>query len=194
MDKSGNSRGSSQDISFHLASSEKELVEKVSSIMKRNGHLSFSDSMGREHYIVDGRSGLPILTRNIDGVVRKLAERSKAQYGGNPEIRYTAVDRTLEMSGIPSHLKGYRYIKYMLGRLLEDDTLISPISKTIYPEISRLYGCKSIQIDRDIRYAIAKSAFSDRHPSPKSFICVLLDIAERIMVGLTADIDRQQTT
>ncbi len=188
MDNCGKNRFPSQDISFHLASSDKDLMEKVSSIMKRNGHLSFSDSMGHEHYIVDGRCGIPGLSRNIDHVARKLSDRNRTKYGRIFEHRFAAIDKALEISGIPSHLKGYRYIKFILGRLLEDDTLISPISKTIYPELSRMYNCKGFQIDRDIRYAIGRSAYSDRKPSPKSFLCILLDIAEKITIALSSDI------
>ena len=69
---------------------------------------------------------------------------------------------------------------------MENDTLVSPISKTIYPELSQLYGCKNFQIDRDIRYAITKSSYSDFCPSPKSFICHLLDMSERFSVELAA--------
>lgn len=194
LEKPGKNHYASQDISFHLASSDRDLVEKVSSIMKRNGHLTFSDSMGREHYIVDGRSGVPVLSRNIDGAAKKLYDRNKAKYGKTCEFNFAAIDRTLEISGIPNHLKGYRYIKYILGRLLDDDTLVSPISKTIYPEISQQYNCQSFQIDRDIRYAISRSAFSERNPSPKSFICILLDIAERFSVELAADAAKMQTS
>ncbi|MHB8964244.1 MAG: sporulation initiation factor Spo0A C-terminal domain-containing protein [Saccharofermentanales bacterium] len=176
----------SQDTSFHLASSDKELHEKVSSILKRSGHLTFSDKMGVEHYLVDGRNGVPALSRNIDNAAQRLFDKNKTKYGKTAEYNFQAIDRTLEITGIPNHLKGYRYIKYILGRLMENDTLVSPISKTVYPEISQMYGCKGFQIDRDIRYAITKSAFSSSSPSPKSFICHLLDMAERFSVELAA--------
>jgi hypothetical protein len=192
LEKPVNKHYASQDISFHLASSDKDLVEKVSSILKRNGHLTFSDSMGRDHYLVDGRSGMPILSRNIDSAAQKLYDKNRAKYGKTGEFDYAAISRTLEISGIPKHLKGYRYIKYILERLMENDTLVSPISKTVYPEISQMYGCKNFQIDRDIRYAILKSAYADFNPSPKAFICNLLGMAERFSMEMAAEASREK--
>lgn len=192
LEKPVNKHYASQDISFHLASSDKDLVEKVSSILKRNGHLTFSDSMGRDHYLVDGRSGMPILSRNIDSAAQKLYDKNRAKYGKTVEFDFAAVSRTLEISGIPKHLKGYRYIKYILERLMENDTLVSPISKTVYPEISQMYGCKSFQIDRDIRYAISKSDYADLNPSPKAFICNLLGMAERFSMEMSAEASKEK--
>jgi hypothetical protein len=169
---------SSKDISFHLATSDKELAEKVSSIMKRNGHLTFSDSMGYEHYIVDGRNGLPFLSRNIDNAAKEMFDKNNARYGRTEEFNYLAVDKVLESSAIPNHLKGFRYLKHILNRLMEDDTLFSPISKTLYPEISAMYKSKNFQIDRDIRYAISKSIYIDQKLSPKALIASMLDDAQ----------------
>jgi hypothetical protein len=171
---------STQDIGFYFASSDRELIEKVSSIMKRNGHISFSDSMGREHYLLDGRSGVPVLTRNIDTVTKRIVSKNKDEYESMRPFFSQAIDQTLEASGLPNQLKGYRYIKFILYRLIEDDSLVSPISKTVYPGLCELYHCTSFQIERDIRYAIKKCAFADRNPSPKVFICLLLEMANRI--------------
>ena len=180
MDKWRDHYYSTQDIGFYFASSDRELIEKVSSIMKRNGHISFSDSMGREHYLLDGRSGVPVLTRNIDTVTKRIVSKNKDEYESMRPFFSQAIDQTLEASGLPSQLKGYRYIKFILYRLIEDDSLVSPISKTVYPGLCELYHCTSFQIERDIRYAIQKSAFADRSPSPKAFLCLLLEMANKI--------------
>lgn len=183
---------STQDIGFYFASSDRELVEKVSSIMKRNGHISFSDSMGREHYLLDGRSGVPVLTRNIDTVTKRIVSKNKDEYESMRPFFSSAIDQTLEASGLPNQLKGYRYIKFILYRLIEDDSLVSPISKTIYPGLCELYHCTSFQIERDIRYAIQKSAFADRNPSPKAFICLLLEMANKLAYDRKTKVEAKQ--
>lgn len=180
MDKWRDHYYAAQDIGFYFASSDRELIDKVSTIMKRNGHVSFSDSMGREHYLLDGRSGIPILTRNIDSVTKRIINKNKDEYENIRPFFSAAIDGALEASGLPSQLKGYRYVKFILYRLIEDDSLVSPISKTIYPSLCELYHCTPFQIERDIRYAIHKSTFSAKNPSPKAFICILLEMANKM--------------
>ena len=106
MDKWRDHYYSTQDIGFYFASSDRELIEKVSSIMKRNGHISFSDSMGREHYLLDGRSGVPVLTRNIDTVTKRIVSKNKDEYESMRPFFSQAIDQTLEASGLPNQLKG----------------------------------------------------------------------------------------
>ncbi len=180
MDKWKDHYYAAQDIGFYFASSDRELIEKVSAIMKRNGHMSFSDSMGREHYLLDGRSGVPILTRNIDSVTKRIISKNKDEYEAMRPFFPAAIDSMLEASGLPSQLKGYRYVKFILYRLIEDDSLVSPISKTIYPSLCELYHCTPFQIERDIRYAIQKSSVSKKKQSPKAFICNLLESANKL--------------
>lgn len=180
-----------QDIGFYFASSDRELIEKVSTIMKRNGHMSFSDSMGREHYLLDGRSGVPILTRNIDSVTKRIVNKNKDDYEKIRPFFSVAIDKTMEMSGLSNQLKGFRYIKFILFRLIEDDSLVSPISKTIYPSLCEIYHCTPYQIERDIRYAIQKTKKVNEKPSPKSYICALLEQANKLACEMKSKADNE---
>ncbi len=189
MDKWRDHYYAAQDIGFYFASSDRELMEKVSTIMKRNGHVSFSDSMGREHYLLDGRSGVPVLTRNIDSVTKRIVSKNKDEYEKVRPYFSAAIDRVLGESLLPSKLKGYRYVKFILYRLIEDDSLVSPISKTIYPSLCELYHCTPFQIERDIRYAIQKSAYSVPNPSPKAFVCMLLEMANKLACEMKTKVE-----
>lgn len=171
---------STNDVSFHFASNDREMIEKVSDILKRTGHVSFSDSMGREHYLLDGRKGPREITRHIDFVSGLLQKRNRDDLEKVRPYFANAIDNVLEMSGMPNSLKGYRYVRYMLFRLIEDDSLISPMSKTLFPDMCDLYSCSSCQIERDIRYAIKKSRFASIKPSPKKFVCTLLEFSNKL--------------
>ena len=184
MDIPNSSSRLTRDISFHLASNDRDLVEKVSSIMKRNGHLTFSDSMGKEHYLVDGRSGVGVLSKNIDGIARKLSSINMQEIARRSKFNSAAIESTMAASGIPNHLKGHRYIRMILIRLMENESLISPLSKTVYPEISEKYQCSGLQIDRDIRYAVSHSGLTCFRRSPKAFVCLLFDMAKKTAVEL----------
>ncbi len=171
---------SSKDISFHFATSDRELISKVSDILKRTGHVSFSDSMGKEHYLLDGRKGAREITRHIDSVSKRLKYLNSDEFEKVRPYFSNAIDHVLEMSGVPNNLKGYRYVRYMLFKLIEDDSLVSPMSKTLFPEMCEIYLCSHAQIERDIRYAIKKSYFCDAKPSPKIFVCTLLEFATKM--------------
>ncbi|MHB1485082.1 MAG: sporulation initiation factor Spo0A C-terminal domain-containing protein [Saccharofermentanales bacterium] len=175
-----------KDIGFYLASSDRELIDKVSSIMKRNGHMTFCDSMGREHYLVDGRSGVPVLKMNIDSVTRRIIDSNKDEHEKIKPYFAAAIEKTLEMSGLPKQLKGYRYIKFILFRLIEDETLVSPLSKTIYPGLCELFHCTTLQIERDIRYAIKRTMKAEKLPSPKVYVCSLLEHANNLICEMKA--------
>ncbi len=181
MDIPNSSNRIVRDISFHLASSNRELLDTVNSIMKRNGHMTFSDSMGREHYLIDGRNGVSRLSKNIDGITRKLSSANLQELARINKFNSEAIDKVMAGSGMPSHLKGYRYVRMILVRLMENESLISPLSKTIYPEISDKYMCSGLQIDRDIRYAVQKSTLQCDRKSPKAVVCLLFDMAKKII-------------
>lgn len=187
MDQAKEHYYSTQDISFHFASSDRDLIEKVSKIMKRNGHVSFSDSMGNEHYIIDGRKGATELTRHIDLVSRRIKEKNKDEFEKLRPYFSGAIEKVLKNTGIPVSLKGFRYIRCILYRLIEDDTLLSPISKTVYPILCDLYACNIHQIERDIRYAIKKSSYHDKKLSPKTFICTLLEVSNNLATEMYLD-------
>jgi len=169
---------STNDISFHLASSDKELIEKLTAVMRKTGHLSFSDSMGREHYIVDGRKGVPALSQNINKAAQELADRRREDSLRLSKYSRPAIDKVMDLTGIPHQLKGFRYIRHSLERLMENEALISPISKTIYPDIAKNFQCTVLQVERDVRYAVSKATFDSKQRSPKALICLLLDIAK----------------
>lgn len=171
---------SAKDISFHFASNDKDMVNKVSEILKRTGHVSFSDSFGKEHYLLDGRKGAREITRHIDSVSKRIKYMNNDEFEKVRPYFSNAIDHVLEMSGVPNNLKGYRYLRYILFRLIEDDSLVTPISKTLYPEMREIYLCSDAQIERDIRYAIKKSRFRQAKPSPKMFVCTLLEFSTKM--------------
>lgn len=169
--------GRKEDISFHFASSDRDLMEKVTQIMKRRGHVSFSDSMGIEHFLIDGRKGAHDLARRVEKVSDVLKEKHTDDLEEMRPYFKGAIEFTMEITEIPTNLKGYRYIKYTLSNLIEDESLISPLSKTVYPYLCEMHKCNVSQIERDIRYAIRKSKFAHIKIGPKAFICTLLEYA-----------------
>ncbi len=68
-----------------------------------------------------------------------------------------AITSLLHSLGIPSHIKGYQYIREGVGLMYNDPSLIGAITKEMYPEIALKYDTTSSRVERAIRHAIEVS-------------------------------------
>ena len=77
------------------------------------------------------------------------------------QIKNTDLEKTitslLHSLGIPSHIKGYQYIREGVGLMYNDPSLIGAITKEMYPEIAIKYDTTSSRVERAIRHAIEVS-------------------------------------
>lgn len=64
------------------------------------------------------------------------------------------VSNMLHELGIPSHLKGYQYIRDGIMLMYENDINSTLVTKDIYPEIADKYDTTSSRVERAIRHAI----------------------------------------
>ena len=67
------------------------------------------------------------------------------------------ITKLLHELGIPSHIKGYQYIREAINMVYDDPKLIGGITKELYPEISTKYGQSVTRVERAIRHAIEVS-------------------------------------
>ncbi len=56
--------------------------------------------------------------------------------------------------GIPSHIRGYNYIRDGILLIVQNDKSISFITKDIYPEVAKKYNTTPSRVERAIRHAI----------------------------------------
>lgn len=56
--------------------------------------------------------------------------------------------------GVPAHIKGYQYIRYSIMLAVKDETIISSITKTLYPTVAKKHNTTSSRVERAIRHAI----------------------------------------
>lgn len=64
------------------------------------------------------------------------------------------VTEMLHSLGIPSHIRGYQYIKEGVLILYRNNNIISYITKEVYPEIARKFRTTPTRVERAIRHAI----------------------------------------
>lgn len=75
-------------------------------------------------------------------------------YENNMSLNITKI---LHELGIPSHIKGYLYIKEAIILVYNNPKLIGGITKELYPEIGRKFKTSVSRVERAIRHAIEVS-------------------------------------
>lgn len=68
-----------------------------------------------------------------------------------------AITSLLHSLGIPSHIKGYFYIRDSVNLMYNKPSMIGAITKELYPEIAEIYDTTSSRVERAIRHAIEVS-------------------------------------
>ncbi len=56
--------------------------------------------------------------------------------------------------GVPAHIKGYQYLREAIMMSVEDPSMISSITKILYPTIAKKFQTTSSRVERAIRHAI----------------------------------------
>lgn len=64
------------------------------------------------------------------------------------------VTAILHEIGIPSHIKGYHYLRDAIVLAIEDQDAIDRVTKILYPRIARSYSTTACSVERAIRHAI----------------------------------------
>ncbi len=92
--------------------------------------------------IVEATKGNNVQNKNIDF------------YHNNLQISITKI---LHELGIPSHIKGYQYIREGIGIIYERPETIGGITKELYPELASKFDTTVSRVERAIRHAIEVS-------------------------------------
>ncbi|CCY45006.1 stage 0 sporulation protein A [Clostridium sp. CAG:1193] len=75
-------------------------------------------------------------------------------YHNNLQISVTKI---LHELGVPSHIKGYQYIREGIMLIYNNPDMIGGITKELYPEIASKYDTTVSRVERAIRHAIEVS-------------------------------------
>ena len=68
-----------------------------------------------------------------------------------------SITKTLHELGVPSHIKGYQYIREGITIVYQNPEIVGGITKELYPEIAKRYDSTGSRVERAIRHAIEVS-------------------------------------
>ena len=94
------------------------------------------------------------LENRILDVFKQLDKKSINLVHNNLEISIT---RMLHELGMPSHIKGYQYIRDGIIMIYNNPDIIGGITKELYPDVASKYNTTVSRVERAIRHAIEVS-------------------------------------
>ena len=116
--------------------------------------ISEAANYGANYFVLKPFDLEELQKRIIDATMRKK-ENLKLSLGDKELLLY--VTKLLHQLGIPSHIKGYQYLRDSILILYHKPELIGGITKELYPEIAIKYDTTVSRVERAIRHAIELS-------------------------------------
>lgn len=108
---------------------------------------------GVNYYILKPFDLLDLENRILE-VFKQLDSKSINLYKNNLEISIT---RMLHELGMPSHIKGYQYIREGIIMIYNNPDIIGGITKELYPDVASKFDTTVSRVERAIRHAIEVS-------------------------------------
>ncbi len=173
--KTPNERNPQDELGFYVAANDRELVRQITELFGRRGFVGVADGYGRMRYLVDGRDGPVTASSRILGTADEAMRRKTEHDERLLPYESAAITAVLDESRIQPSLKGYRFLRFILSLAYRDDSLLRPITKTLYPAVAERFHNKTDHIERDVRYAIRTSGFKPAGVSSSTAICLLHD-------------------
>lgn len=146
------------ELGFYLASSDRDLLNRVEQIMKQRGVIGLRDALGRIHYVVDGRRGPPFAARRVQEATEQyLVQR---QFDDHHALKQQgeAIDEILLGYRFVRTLRGYRFLRHALAIALNDPSTLHPMSKRLFPQAARHFRVSPHQVERNVRYLMDRLA------------------------------------
>lgn len=89
-------------------------------------------------------------------IIAALADKPEVPEPNSDKVRLS-ISKLLHDLGVPSHIKGYQYIRESIYLMYQNPDLIGGITKELYPEIAIKFDTTSSRVERAIRHAIEVS-------------------------------------
>lgn len=81
---------------------------------------------------------------SVEEIVKKTEEK---------DLEQDVTDMIHEI-GVPAHIKGYQYLREAIMMAVEDTSMLSSITKILYPTIAKKFATTPSRVERAIRHAI----------------------------------------
>lgn len=171
-----------KEVGFYVVCSDRMILDNINSVMKKRGMIGVSDTAGRLHYLVDARTGVSTMVRRITGQALEGLDHSSIS---NADV-LTIVEDVLERHQLDRVLLGSRIARYMLVQSIRNPSLMTAVSKRLYPMAGKEFGLSVSQVERNLRYAFRKmSVFNEGRRN----VYILHKLSDEVSAGLVEQHD-----
>ena len=94
---------------------------------------------------------------SLEDLEKRIKESNKINITSKDNNLKISLTRLLHELGVPSHIKGYQYIREGILLLYNNPSIVGGITKELYPEIANKYNTTVSRVERAIRHAIEVS-------------------------------------
>lgn len=94
------------------------------------------------------------LEKKILDIFKKKDDKAIDFYNSNLQV---SISKMLHNLGIPSHIKGYQFLRDAVHLVFENPDMIGGITKELYPELAEKYNTTVSRVERAIRHAVEVS-------------------------------------
>jgi len=89
-----------------------------------------------------------------DGEDKAMEENREREARKKRRKMEITVTNMIHMVGVPANIKGYMYLRDAIMYAIEDNDLISAVTKQLYPKVAENYKTSASRVERAIRHAI----------------------------------------
>lgn len=136
-------------------------------------------SYGVSYFMLKPFDNIELEKRVLDLFKKEEETKTVDFYHSNVQVSIT---KMLHELGIPSHIKGYQYLREAITVIFERPETIGGITKELYPELANKFDTTVSRVERAIRHAIEVSWNRGS-----------IDLMEEIF-GHSVDIDKAKPT
>lgn len=157
---------------------------------KKEYTINMTNMYGVSYYMLKPFSMLALETRILE--IGNSANLKINKLNEQEELVHVAISKLLHQLGIPSHIKGYTYIRESVFLFYKNSDIYGGITKEIYPEVALRFSTTASRVERAIRHAIEVSwtrgdydlmeeifgnsvAFDRAKPTNSEFIATIAD-------------------
>ena len=109
-----------------------------------------------------GSGKTAVLVERIKSIAGKKFAAKEAEKGRKIDINDNSARHKLEieitniihMVGIPANIKGYQYLRDAIALTVGDKSLMSAVTKELYPRVAKDFKTSPSRVERAIRHAI----------------------------------------
>ena len=108
-------------------------------------------------YNIDYYMLKPFNMESLEKRILEIMDEKKVKYSDKENELRIKISDMLHSLGMPSHIRGYQYIRDGIMMMYKEPDMLMGVTKEIYPEIAMKYDTTSSRVERAIRHAIEVS-------------------------------------